>query len=268
MMKQILKLDSVGPNTIGGPTCEAINLFYSYFLREYKQDYYNYILINHINSDELQERVVKLGPRQIAVNVKYPLNVILSECDDKEIVKIQTEIIEKGLGMISNETGKISFEIISRFKKQISGSEFLISIPVVDYKNKSKYLNDCYLSLVPQVREFKFYINYTIVENGKTYKKMVQVFSGKCSLHYVSYFFKRVEILPDLVILSGDVNEIQFGVYLSDGECFINNEAVDMEEAISSTFTPRLLSIIKNTPLQLSMENSGNKRQGIKLDFG
>jgi hypothetical protein len=231
-MKQILKLDSVGEGTIGGPSCQAISVMYSYLLQELKQDYFSYILVNHIKPGELEEQVVRLGGRQIGVNVIYDQGGDISSGDEPNLLKIQSDIIFKGLTMISSETGKLNIANLEAIRHKMHESNYSIEIPAITYKAKAKHISGCFLSVVPKLKEFDFFINLYWKTKEKLNHLRYQVFSGQCSIHYIAYFFKHFNFNGSVIELNGDVAEVRFLVNINYGNCYIVSEHIRRKTGI------------------------------------
>lgn len=111
-MKTQIKLDSVGPNGIGGPETEAINLIYGYLFSTYGLDvFYSYIHINHITSDDLNEIVIGDG-KEIYCNVRFPEVHDIAHKPVGERNRIRLDILHEGLLRIAKKKGSLILRLL------------------------------------------------------------------------------------------------------------------------------------------------------------
>jgi hypothetical protein len=215
-MKTIVRLNSVIPNGVGsGPESAAIDLIYSFLLREFKQNKYRQISINQIGYD-LEEFITTTGDK-IYINVRYPVVDEFNRMSENDKNIIRLDVIHDSLIRIANHEKKLDPKKLEEIKELILLKDFLFEFDCKSYPNK-KYKNlNAKIILQPLMTKFNYYL---VVEDAGVIKCKVLIYSGIPVMIYFSELFSIGKWNGDNeIIISGKNKEVE--ITLSIDECIL-----------------------------------------------
>ncbi|MFT3823050.1 MAG: hypothetical protein QM731_03985 [Chitinophagaceae bacterium] len=232
-MEIVLHLDSIIIDGVGGPEVGAIDLIYSYLLREFEQGLYSHIVINQID-DELNEFVMLQSGNKIYVNIRYPAtkDFGLKSVDEKN--KIRLDIIHTALLRVSKERGKLNAHKLEVIREKIISQNFLFDFIVKAYMKKKN--RQAKIVVRPLMDRFDYFL---LMEEDGHEKSKTLIFSGGTTIYYFDRFFAA-------------------GKWQSENEFVITGKAKEMEmhffydtcqvESVNLTTDPkpRLFEIYKS----------------------
>src|SRR5438270_11111167 len=133
MKTNLLHLDSVVPNGVGGPETGMINFIYTALLQEYGMDLYRYIHINQIG-DDLNELIINRG-KEVYINVRIPAHNDFKQKTVEEKNLIRLDIIHLALLRIAEQNKKIDIKILEEIKEKVIKSNFSFDFAYKTYIN-------------------------------------------------------------------------------------------------------------------------------------
>lgn len=206
MKTNLLHLDSVVPNGVGGPEAGMISLIYSFLLSECGLDFYKYIHINQIG-DDLDEVIINKG-KEVYINIRYPAHsdFNLKNAVEKNIIRL--EIVHAALLRIAAKNDKINVDVLGAIKERIIKSNFLFEIIYNAYHNKKKENLIAKVIIQPASEKFNFYVTIT---DDQMEKCRILIYEGKPTDYYVDdLFYYGKWKNENEFILSGKQSEIEF----------------------------------------------------------
>lgn len=221
MQLEILRLESVVPNGVGGPGAGALGLMYTYLLQKHEITYYKFIIVNQIDED-LEEGIFKIGSRAIHVNVRYPASQEFQHMSPNERNLIRIEVIHAGLTELAKFDTRIDTNALNLIKNEILKCNFEFNIPYKEHRCKSDRSLSAEITIQPSESKFDF---YAVFKRDDMEFARYQIFSGRPIVFYVDALFSNVKWKgTDQLIITGKSPDMEIHVILNENRVeYINH---------------------------------------------
>jgi hypothetical protein len=219
MKFEIIRLDSVIENGVGGPGAGAINLIYSHLLLKSNLTFYTYIHINQIGSD-LDELLIKEG-KKVYINIRYPSPEKWEFESTKERNEIRLEVVHTAMLRLASQDERIQATILEDIKHEILKNDFSYYIVYKSFINKKDENLVAKIIIHPEEKKFDFYVS---IENKGTQESKRLIYSGKTTEYYFDALFSsgKWKNFNEFTI-TGKSKELEIRISLEDGKVdFIN----------------------------------------------
>jgi hypothetical protein len=213
MQLEILRLGSVVPNGVGGPGAAAINLIYTYLLQEHGITWYKFITVNQIGND-LQEGIVRFGPKDININVRYPASAEFQQVSPYERNLVRLEVIHMGLLELAKSDSRIDVGKLKLIKDEILKRKFQFALLYKQHVCKADVSLIAEIIIHPSESKFDFFAE---IKQHDTEIGRYKIFSGKPIVFYVDalFFYGKWKGTNQLTI-SGKSPDVEIHVLVNE----------------------------------------------------
>ncbi len=179
MIHEILRLESVIPNGLGGYEAGFINLIYSNLLQDSALNMYKFILINQID-EELIEGIHKDG-KKVYINIRYTglKTSGLKNADVENQMRI--DCIHQALVRLANLERKLDIVKLQAIKAKILKQNFVFQFICKTFICVKDKTISAKLIVYPQMHKFDYYVS---IEDKGIEKCRLKIYTGLTGLYY------------------------------------------------------------------------------------
>ena len=223
MKKNLLNINSVLDNGIGGSQTGRFSLIYTYLLQQFDLDFYRHILINQIGFD-LNEFVLIQQKKDVYINIRYPNHPDLIAKHLKDGDSIRLDMIHTALLRLAKEDERMDVTKLEAIRELIIAKEFSFDLVYKSISNKKSNEFVAKIIIHPEEASFSFYV---LIEQSGIEKCKLLIYQGKPTDFYIDdlFFYSKWKGVNEFII-KGKRSEIEYHIYVDN----CNVELVNISE--------------------------------------
>lgn len=228
MKKNLLNINSVLDNGIGGRQTGRFSLIYTYLLQQFGLDFYRHILINQIGVD-LKEFVLIHQKKDVYINICYPNHPDLIAKHLKDENSIRLDIIHTALLQLAKEDERMDVTKLEAIRELIIAKEFSFDLVYKSILNKKNNEFVARIIIHPEEASFSFYV--LLEQAGKERCKLL-IYQGNPNDVYIDdlFYYGKWKGANEFII-KGKRSEIEFHIYVDKCEVELVNISANKNAA-------------------------------------